>query len=99
MNKLIRTIHPEVKVVDASKGIVDYVASDESVDSYREIIRANGWKFTNFKKNAPFVDRPQRLAGECHQLPLREHRGGETGRGGVMHLGKVNLLTSIATKL
>jgi hypothetical protein len=29
---------------------------DESVDSYREIIRANGWKFTNFKKNAPFVD-------------------------------------------
>jgi hypothetical protein len=49
-------IHPEVRVVDAALGIVDYVASDESIDSYREVIRAAGWRFTNFQKNAPFVD-------------------------------------------
>lgn len=54
--KLIRTIHPEVRVVDAEKGIVDYVASDESLDSYREVIRADGWRFDRFAKNAPFVD-------------------------------------------
>jgi len=53
---LRRTIHPEVKVVDSAKGIVDYVASDETLDSYKEIIRAEGWRFTNFQKNAPFVD-------------------------------------------
>ena len=53
---LRRTLHPEVKVVDAAKGIVDYIASDETLDSYREIIRANGWRFTHFQKNAPFVD-------------------------------------------
>jgi hypothetical protein len=52
----IRTLHPEVKMVDASKGIVDYVASDETLDCYREVVRANGWKFTHFSKNAPFVD-------------------------------------------
>jgi hypothetical protein len=56
MNKLIRTIHPEVRVIDKAKGIVDYVASDETLDSYKEIIRADGWRFTRFQKNAPFVD-------------------------------------------
>jgi len=54
--RLVRMIHPEVRVVDAGRGIVDYIASDESIDSYREIIRAGGWRFTHFQKNAPFVD-------------------------------------------
>jgi hypothetical protein len=56
MNKLIRTIHPEIKVIDAKTGLVEYVASDESIDSYREVIRADGWRFNRFAKNAPFVD-------------------------------------------
>jgi hypothetical protein len=56
MKTLRRTIHPEVKVLDAAKGIVEYVASDETLDSYREIIRAEGWRFNRFQKNAPFVD-------------------------------------------
>jgi hypothetical protein len=51
-----RDIHPEIKVLDESKGLVRYIASDESVDSYGEVIRAKGWKFSRFKKNAPFVD-------------------------------------------
>lgn len=51
-----RTITPQVRVLDAKAGIVEYVASDESLDSYREVIRASGWRFTHFKKNAPFVD-------------------------------------------
>jgi hypothetical protein len=51
-----RTIHPEVRVLDAKKGICEYIASDESLDSYNEIILAAGWQFDQFKKNAPFVD-------------------------------------------
>jgi hypothetical protein len=51
-----RTITPQVRVVDAKAGIVEYVASDETLDSYREVIRASGWRFTHFEKNAPFVD-------------------------------------------
>jgi hypothetical protein len=54
--KLIRTIHPEIRIVDKTKGIVDYVASDETLDYYREIVRAAGWRFTNFQRNAPLVD-------------------------------------------
>ena len=56
MNLLRRTIHPETKIIDSAHGICDYIASDETIDSYREIIRAAGWRFTNFAKNAPFVD-------------------------------------------
>jgi len=54
--KLRRTIHPEVRVIDSKTGLCEYVASDESIDSYREVIRANGWRFNRFQKNAPFVD-------------------------------------------
>jgi len=53
---LRRLIHPEVRIIDSRAGIVDYVASDESIDSFKEIIRASGWRFTHFTKNAPFVD-------------------------------------------
>jgi hypothetical protein len=54
--QLRREIHPEIRVVDAKAGLVEYVASDETIDSYREVIRASGWKFNRFAKNAPFVD-------------------------------------------
>lgn len=53
---LRRSLHTEVKVIDSKRGIVDYIASDETLDSYREVIRASGWRFDNFAKNAPFVD-------------------------------------------
>ena len=53
---LRREIHPEVRIVDAAKGIVDYTASDETLDYYAEVIRVAGWRFTNFAKNSPFVD-------------------------------------------
>jgi hypothetical protein len=56
MNTLRRTIHPEIKILDAAAGLCEYVASDETVDSYREVIRADGWRFNRFSKNAPFVD-------------------------------------------
>ena len=57
MSKPIRKIiHPEVRIIDAAKGVCDYVASDETVDCYQEVIKADGWRFTNFSKNSPFVD-------------------------------------------
>lgn len=56
MKTLRRTIHPEIRVIDSKAGLVEYIASDETLDSYREVIKADGWRFDNFKKNAPFVD-------------------------------------------
>jgi hypothetical protein len=51
-----RTLHPQIRVIDANTGTVEYIASDESLDSYREIVLASGWRFDRFAKNAPFVD-------------------------------------------
>lgn len=55
-DKIERTITPEIKIVSKADGLVDYIASDESIDSHREIVAAKGWQFTRFAKNAPFVD-------------------------------------------
>jgi hypothetical protein len=51
-----REIHPQIKVLDAVAGIVEYVASNETIDCHQEIVRADGWQFNRFAKNAPFVD-------------------------------------------
>lgn len=51
-----RVIHPEIKLVSKEMGLVDYIASDESIDAHREIVSAKGWRFNRFSKNAPFVD-------------------------------------------
>src|SRR5690349_690506 len=51
-----RTIHPELRVLDEPKGIVEYVASDQTLDRDGEVIVANGFRFTHFAKYAPFVD-------------------------------------------
>lgn len=55
-NKLIRALNVTPKILSEKEGLVDYVASDESLDSYREVIAAKGWRFTRFEKNAPFVN-------------------------------------------
>lgn len=54
--RLNRSILPEIRVVDAARGIVDYVASDQTIDSYSEVIKADGWRFDMFVKNSPLVD-------------------------------------------
>lgn len=44
------------RVLSEEEGTIEFVASDETLDCYREIVRVNGWRFTFFEKNAPFVD-------------------------------------------
>jgi len=56
MNKLIRSLNVTPKILNDEEGTVEFVASDETLDCYGEIIRASGWRFTQFAKNAPFVD-------------------------------------------
>jgi len=56
MSILRREIHPQVKVIDERQGVVEYIASNETLDAHNEIVRADGWLFDDFSKNAPFVD-------------------------------------------
>ena len=40
-----------IKSVDSKARTMRFVASDESVDRYGDIIRASGWQLNNFRKN------------------------------------------------
>lgn len=55
-NTLRRSMTVVPKIISEADGLVDYVASNETLDSYNEIVSARGWRFTRFAKNAPFVD-------------------------------------------
>ena len=56
MSTIRRTLATTVKVLNAEKGLIEYTASDETIDSSREICCADGWNFDKFTKNAPFVN-------------------------------------------
>ena len=56
---ITRTITPKSRVLDEKTGVVEYVASDESLDADGEIMRAKGARFDRFARNAPFLDSHQ----------------------------------------
>lgn len=51
-----RTIPVQTRILNEGEGLVEYIASDASLDSYQESILPGGWRFDRFAKNAPFVD-------------------------------------------
>jgi hypothetical protein len=55
-NPIRRELTTVARVLSEKEGTVEFVASDETLDCYAEIVRVSGWKFTHFAKNAPFVD-------------------------------------------
>jgi len=45
----------EVEKADSTTRSIRFVASDETVDRYGDIIRASGWQLGNFAKNGPLL--------------------------------------------
>jgi hypothetical protein len=60
-----REINPEVRIQDEKAGIVQYVASDQSIDAQNEVVRADGWRFDRFARNSPLVDSHRYGSVEC----------------------------------
>lgn len=72
---LCRTLHAEVREPDTSTSapnhdpaatppaspgaILDFVASDESLDRYGEVIQAGGWQLDNYRRNPVFQNAHQ----------------------------------------
>ena len=54
--QLRRPINVTARVLSEPEGLVEYVASDATLDSYQESILASGWRFNLFQLNSPFVD-------------------------------------------
>lgn len=55
-NQHRRNINVSARILSEADGLVEYVASDATLDSYHESILVSGWRFDLFAKNAPFVD-------------------------------------------
>jgi hypothetical protein len=48
---LRRQIHPAIEPVEGAAPLIDFTASDETLDRYDEIIVARGWRLENYRKN------------------------------------------------
>jgi len=46
---------PDMRAVDEAKRSIDFVASTEAPDRYRDIIRVAGWRLDNYKRNPVFL--------------------------------------------
>jgi hypothetical protein len=55
-NQHRRSLNVTSRILSEAEGLVEYVASDATLDSYRECILSSGWRFSMFEKNSPFVD-------------------------------------------
>ena len=44
------------RVLSDKDGTAEFIASDNTLDSYDEVVLCSGWRFDLFTKNAPFVD-------------------------------------------
>jgi len=67
------------RVLSEEEGTIEYIASDETLDCYGEIVRVGGWRFTNFAKNAPFVNSHdysdiRNLLGQVVSFEVRENK-------------------------
>lgn len=62
-------LQAKANILDEKNGIIEYLASDQTIDSDREIVMAKGWRFDEFAKNSPFVD--------SHDYSSIEHKLGE----------------------
>lgn len=51
-----RNLDVTARILNEADGLVEYVASDATLDSYHESILPTGWRFNLFKQNSPFVD-------------------------------------------
>jgi len=56
---VIREVYALVSKVDGDEPILDLVASDETVDRYREVIEAAGWVLDNYRRNPVVLNNHQ----------------------------------------
>lgn len=56
---LRREISPVIQPVAGSAPIIDFIASDQTLDRYSEVILASGWRLDNYRKNPVFQNSHQ----------------------------------------
>lgn len=52
-------ILPKIRAHEGGEPIIDFIASDETLDRYDEIVTADGWDLVNYSKNPVFINSHQ----------------------------------------
>ena len=59
-----RHLVAKAEVKNEKEGLVKYVASDETLDADGDIVLVDGWDFSRFQKNAPFLNNHRQMSIE-----------------------------------
>lgn len=51
-----RAFNVTPRILSEKDGTAEFTASDNTLDSYNEVVLCSGWRFDLFQKNSPFVD-------------------------------------------
>lgn len=51
-----RAFNVTPRILSEADGTAEFIASDNTLDSYNEVVLVSGWKFDLFQRNSPFVD-------------------------------------------
>jgi len=67
----------EVREASGDAPMLDFIASDETVDRYNEVIRLDGWQLDNFRRNPVILDSHDstsvgKILGNSPLIDLRE---------------------------
>jgi HK97 family phage prohead protease len=78
LDPITRELHPEIREVQGDEPLLDIVASDETVDRYREIISASGWVLDNYRNNPVILNNHQydNIAHTLGRADVTEIRNG-----------------------
>jgi HK97 family phage prohead protease len=52
----LETVAAEAPAEEAAGAVIDFVASDATVDRYGEVIEPEGWKLENYRRNPVFLN-------------------------------------------
>lgn len=72
-------IHSQVKAVEGDEPCMDFIASDDRVDRYDEVIEQGGWQLDNFRANPVIPDCHDyssitRILGRAESIQVTENK-------------------------
>jgi hypothetical protein len=80
--------NPEPSALPSAQPVLDFIASDESLDRYGEVINASGWRLEAYRRNPVFQNAHQYgdIMFTLGKALITEVRTGESGGRAGMHL-------------
>lgn len=72
-------LHVEARTIEGADPVMDFIATDETVDRYNEVIQLAGWQLDNYRMNPVVVDSHDyssiaRILGNSPEVEIKDGR-------------------------